>query len=172
MAWPAYTIQDLSIYSGRPEQSYTPFSTTALAQSLLLFKIYTCLKDWPTDPDKADLAKMAVLSMADTLVLGQPYTLVQANPFSSESIGSYSYSKAQKQLAAGLPTGVSWFDLAIQHLGECETGPNGGVITGSINVFENDAKFVEENGRRRVLGPADLIELDVPYFVSSQNPQP
>lgn len=166
MAWPAYSIVDLAANSGRPEASYpSPFSTVAIAQALLLFKLYTCLKDWPTDPTQAELAKFAVLSMADAFVVSQPHALTIGNPFTSESIGSYSYSKAQKQLQAGLPTGLAWFDLAIQQLGVCESGPGGGIASGSLEVFENDGFFhVDSKGHKRLLGPKDIEPVDFPVL--------
>lgn len=171
MAWPAYTIVDLAANSGRPEASYpSPYSTVAIAQALLLFKIYSCLKDWPDDPTKADLAKCAVLEMADAFVISQPNALVLGGPFQSESIGSYSYSLASKRLQAGLPTGLSWFDLAIQQLGICESGPGHGVDSCATEVFENDEFFlVKADGSRRLLGPKDIEPVDFPVFVADPN---
>ncbi len=159
MAWPTYTIADLSSYSGRPEASYpSPYSTTSIAKSLLLFKLYTCLKDWPTDPDEAELAKYAVLSAADMDVLAQPHVVVLSGPFQSENLGSYGYSlkAAQKQLALGMPTGLTWFDEAIQRLSVCESGPGRGVDSDSIKVFEDDGLFLQTaDGKKTLLGPKD-----------------
>lgn len=164
MAFPTYTIADLSTFSGRPEPSYpSPYTeSTALVQALLLFKMATCLTDWPTDPDQAQLAKFAVLELADQFVLSQPYTLINNSPFQSESIGSYSYSKAQKAIKAGTPLGLGWFDLAVGQLGVCELGglTGGGISSGSIGVFEDDATFGvktgDTSGKRYVLGPSQL----------------
>lgn len=171
MAWPTYTIADLALNTGRPEASFVPYANVAISQSLLLFKLYSCLKDWPTDEVEAELAKQAVLSMADAFVVSQPYSVTAGSPFQSETIGSYSYAKSAKQLQAGLPTGLSWFDLAIQQLGICDSGPGRGVSSGSLTVFENDGIFSEDSeGHRTLLGPADFEILDIPTFLSGQDP--
>lgn len=165
MAYPTYTKQDLSDFSGRSTTTYPDYATTsALPQAILLFKIGTCLADFPTDPIGAELAKMAILAMADAIVLSQPHQKVLANPFSSETIGSYSYSKVASAVSSGLPTGISWFDMAIGHLSVCDTA-NGFVSGGAIEVFENDGDFAAGQHADNVefLSPEDIHTHDV-YF--------
>ena len=88
--YPSYQLSDLSSFSGRSAVEYTNegYVATALAQATLLFKLGTCLREWPDDSTKAELAKMAILSMADAIYLAQPFQKILANPFSSETIGS------------------------------------------------------------------------------------
>jgi hypothetical protein len=175
--YPTFTAVDLSDFSGRPEASYTPFATQALKQATLLFKLATCLTSWPTDPDSAELASYAIISIADALVLTQPYQLTHASPFQSESIGSYSYSKMvlryRQSIENGSPVGVTWFDLAVQKLGICELGGlngGGGVASDSIGVFEEDGTFGtkdgDDSGKRYLLGPAQVDNQDDPFLVS------
>lgn len=173
MSWPTYTIADLAVMTGRPEASFTAYANMAIEQSLLLFKLATCLKDWPTDSSEAQLARYAILTMADAFSLAQPNAIALSSPFQSESIGSYSYSKAMKAIQAGTPTGVSWFDMAIQQLGICETGGLGaGIASGSVTVFEKDGFFTtDSDGHKTLLGPCDIEPLNVPpTYISGQDP--
>lgn len=159
-AFPTYTITHLSDFSGRPQAEYTntAYVPQALLQAELLFKLGTCLGEvWPDDPTMAKLSEMAILSMADAIYLVQPFQTVLSNPFSSESIGSYSYSKVAGAVMGGLPTGITWFDLATNKLSVCDL--NAGIpIGGGIELFEWDATFANGvlPGNVRVLSPKDL----------------
>lgn len=160
-AYPAYDIEDLSDFSGRDVTEYvnSGYAATAIEQALLLFRLGTCLSEWPDDLTLAALAKMAVLSMADAIYLVQPFQKVLSNPFSSETIGSYSYSKVAGAVMSGLPTGVTWFDLAISRLSVCDLA-DGIVFGGGIEVFENDGLFTQGNaGNVRFLSPQDINKL-------------
>lgn len=156
MAYPSYTKDDLSDFSGRPSLSYTAYSAQAITQAVLLFKIGTCLADFPQGQD-GELAKMAILSMADSIFLAQKYQEAAASPFNSESIGSYSYSKTAKAVSSGQPTGIMWFDLAVDKLGVCEDLDNI-PFSGGIEVFEHDAQYVHGgiSANARMLSPQDL----------------
>lgn len=177
MAFPTYTVTDLSGFTGRPETSFPlPYTTaSALPQATLLFKLATCLTELPTDPDEAATVRFAILEVANALTLSQPYQLTNASPFSSETIGSYSYSKLAKMVQNGLPTGLGWFDLAVGQLGVCENGAlgNPGIASDSIGVFEDDATFGlkdgDDSGKRYVLGPAQLDnEPEDGFFISTE----
>lgn len=158
--FPVLTVADLAGFSGRDASTYTnvAYAETALIQAELLFKIGTCLgESWPDDPTLAALAKMAITSMADAIYIVQPFQQVLANPFSSETIGSYSYSKVAGAVMGGLPTGITWFDMAIAKLGICDISD--GIPTGGgIEVFENDGLFAggRKDGNIRILSPVDM----------------
>lgn len=163
-AYPDFTVTDLSNFSGRPVEEYSNagYADTAILQAELLFQVATCLGDhWPDDAMQASLAQMAIMAMADAIYLSQPYQNVLANPFSSESIGSYSYSKIAGVIAGGLPTGITWFDLAVSKLGQCDL-VSGITLGGGIEAFEDDGFFVigKHPGNTRVLSPADFNEND------------
>lgn len=123
MPYKTYTREMLADFSGRPLVSFPNgfVTNSAIPQALLLFKMGTCLAS--TDhltPDQQQLVDFAVISMADAIHLSAPYQTVLASPFNSESIGSYSYSRAAQVVSKGLPTGIGWFDLAIQELSVCD----------------------------------------------------
>ena len=151
--FPNYSLVELAGFSGRPAASYklVGYVATALSQAQLLFKLATCLTSWPDDPDDALLASYAVLSVGDGIYLAQQYSKAAASPFQSETIGSYSYTKMAKAVRGGLPTGDTWFDLAVDKLGVCDAKSVG---SSSIPVFENDSPPVElRDGERVVIGP-------------------
>lgn len=155
-SYPQFTSSDLALFSGRGSSAYenAAYVPVAVKQATLLFKLATCLSDFPDDPIRAELAQTAILAMADAIYLSQQYQEVLSNPFSSETIGSYSYSKVAGAVAGGLPTGITWFDLAITQLGVCDLDiPSGG----GIEMFEFDGVFTEgQGGNVRFLGPAEL----------------
>lgn len=152
-AYPTYSASDVAGFSGRPEGLYPPvYTPNAIVQALLLFKLATCLTEWPEDEDMAQLAQFAILSMAENLVLAHEYAGIAASPMQSETIGSYSYSKVSAKVKLGEDTGIAWFDMAVQRLGVCETGDN--VAGAKFNLFAYDMPVViNENGDQFVLGP-------------------
>lgn len=163
MAYPAYSRQMLADFTGRPVASFPePYTTSsAIPQSLLLFKMGTCLAA-PDDlsTDDKQLVDYGVLSMADAIGLASRYTAVKANPFNSESIGSYSYSKAVHAVQNRLDTGVVWFDLAIDKLSICE-GAELDFAQGGIEIFEHDGPVIGgriggQKGNVRFLSPQDI----------------
>ena len=155
--YPVYTANDLAAYSGRDVASYSSYATQAVTQATLLFKLATCLKEFPEDEMSQQIASFAILAMADAIVLVQPYQEVLSNPFTSESIGSYSYSKMASKVSSGLPTGVSWFDTAVFQIGVCDL--NSDVLSGGgIEVFEFDGVFASgiRGNNTRFLSPQDI----------------
>lgn len=153
-AYPNFTVSDLASFSGRDASEYNAYAATAIAQATLLFKLGTCRSEFPDDVIQAELAGTAILAMADAIFLVQPFQKTLSNPFSSESIGSYSYSKLSKAVAGALPTGITWFDLAVSHLGQCDLDiPMGG----GIEIYEHDAVFTPGSGNNtRMLSPRDI----------------
>jgi len=157
MAYKIYTKEDLANFAGRPAVSIPPFWEVAVAQATLLFKIATCLTNPPTDPTEAQLVDMAILSMADSILLAQPYREALASPFTSESIGSYSYGKTAKAVANGQSTGIMWFDMAVDRLGQCDL-EQGIPMGGGIDVFGLGAYTPAGARNYTFLGPEDLNE--------------
>lgn len=160
MAYPTYTATDLATFSGREVATYGNFAAQALLQATLLFKIGTCLADFPA-PDANngidyELAKFGILSMADAIFLVQPFQTVLSSPFSSETIGSYSYSKVSTAVASGIPTGVTWFDIAVGKLSVCDD-LTASIFSGGIEVFEHDGVLVAgaAEGNTRLVSASD-----------------
>lgn len=158
-------IEDLAAFSGQNESIYTDYADTCLSQATLLFELASGLDEYPDagTPD-GDLASNAICEMADALYLRLPFRKVLGSPFSSESIGSYSYSKLAPLVAQGIPTGLGWFDMAITRLGV--EGGTAGLLWGtSIAAFENDADIeLNDLGHREFVGPED-IDRGGPGFV-------
>jgi hypothetical protein len=137
MAYKEYSKQDLADFSGRPVASYTSYAEkSAIPQALLLFKIGTCLAS-PGDlsPVHQELLDMAIVSMADGIYLSQPFMQVKASPFSSETIGSYSYSKVAAAVAAKVETGIEWFDIATSTLSVCDEIGEPTISFGGIDMM-------------------------------------
>lgn len=156
--YPIYNKDDLAAYSGRNVAGYPmPYTDEAIKQATLLFKIATCLNQFPEDQTQADLAGYAIKAMADYAVLNQPYAQAAASPFQSETLGSYSYSKMAGKAASGEKTGVMWFDIAVDQLGQCDK--NDGIMSGGgIEVFEFDGLFTDAlvpGNSARLLSPDD-----------------
>jgi len=163
--FPRFDKKDVSVFSGRHEMAYpSAYTDEALRQSTMLFKMATCLKKFPDDEFEAELARYAILSMAEALILSQPFNAALANPFNSESIGSYSYGKVSGAVLTGIPTGIGWFDSAVAQLGVCDVGGNGAIGGGSaggIETFEHQGVFGPGTGGNvRLYGPADDEYLD------------
>lgn len=140
MTFPTWTVADLAQVTGR-DVSY--FSNTALVdqailQATLLYRVGTNRVDMPGGPDDTmnELVRLGILFMADAIYLAQPYHEILASPFNSETIGSYSYSKAAGAVSQGLPTGVSWFDLAVNMT---SLGRAYDLVFGGIEILELDA---------------------------------
>jgi hypothetical protein len=158
--FPVFTKQDLADFSGRPLADYPPFAESgAIPQAVLLFKLSTGLSEFPDTLDMAQLARFAIEELAEQFVLSQPHREIIAQPFSSETIGSYTYQKAAKVLQAGQPLGLLWFDLAVQRLGVSEDVA--GVFSGSLSLFDRDLEIVyNSEGGKVILGPGDKNQWD------------
>jgi hypothetical protein len=156
MTYPTITKDDLATFSGRNPASYGAYAAQAISQAVLLFKLGTCLANLPEDETLRELAKLGIVSMADNIFLAQRYQEQAAAPFSSESIGSYSYSKSAQAVRKGEDTGVMWFDMAVSQLSVCEAD-NSNFASGGIEFFDHDGIYVQGSGDNlRFLSPKDM----------------
>jgi hypothetical protein len=160
MSFKTYSRQDLADFTGRPLVSFPEgyITNSALPQALLLFKIGTCLADVAQlSPEKQQLVDFGILSMTDAIHLSAPYQTALASPFQSESIGSYSYSRVAQAVQQGLPTGVTWFDLAVGELTVCATFGSDIPMSMGIDVFgRNEGMPQGREGITTYLSPGDL----------------
>lgn len=149
MALASPTVAELATFTGRASNTFGDYAIEALAQATLLFYLATDLVDYPSDSNLAKLAKNGIMALADQLYLSQPYQDALASPYQSESIGSYSYSKAVKAVKKGDATGIMWFDLAVNKLkaGSASIG-----ATGSIEGMEWDGLGTSDSGRAKIIG--------------------
>jgi len=164
------TIATLAGFSGRAEASYSTFATSALTQATLLFTLVTELDAYPTDADDLALAVNAICEMADQIYLAQPYAAVAANPFASETIGSYSYAKLTAAAKAKQTTGLFWWDLAIERLSQADASI---VDSGSVSALDRDSIYTTSDGDRALLGPAELDPVVAGYDINVElSPRP
>lgn len=168
---PVPTVAQLAVFTGRPENTFGPFAAQALTQATLLFGISTTRTELPGTADENQLALNAIMEMADRLYLEQPYATDKARPYTSESTLDYSYTKGSVVAKArdGQPTGLLWWDLAVQELttaGRLITG-SGSIAAGLGGVFE------AEDGSLVILGPDQLDPEPFGADVNAElNPRP
>lgn len=157
----APSVADLAVFTGRPEGGFSAFAAQALAQATLLFRLVTKRVDYPDDADLATLARNAIMQMADRLLLEQPHAVIRASPFSSETIGSYSYSRSTvfQQAKDGNDTGLVWWELALDELSLADRSLLG---YGAVEVYHNDLFIETDNGQLWIFGPGDLDTTDAP----------
>jgi hypothetical protein len=158
--YPTLAAKDVADYSGREADTYLDFIEQAVKQATLLFKIGTCLKSFPDDPGHAELATYGILAMADAIYLAQPYQAVLSNPFNNETIGSYSYSKLTSAISNSLPTGITFFDMALQLLGQCDIEVSE-IESGGIYIFNAGNAVLGTNrvGYSEYLTPVEIQNL-------------
>lgn len=179
------TTQQLSDWSGRPLASFTGYAVSACLQATIMLTTVTELEPGDVATLSSDdqlLLQQGLLAMADYIYLRQAYQQVIASPLMNETVGSYSYAKAQQEVARNAAaleisaerTGVVLYDLAVQMLAKRTRA--GGVFGGSIRVFEKprreDSVFIriDRDGDQLVLvGPGDQNTTDnVPFSISGQ----
>jgi hypothetical protein len=146
------TLIDLADFTGKATTYYGRYVTEALEQASDLFELATALEEMPDPGLNFRLAKRGILSMAEVLYEGQVVRDLRFSPFKSETIGSYTYSLAQAAVLEGIPTGISWFDLAVARL---KTGVST-IGSSKIHVFDRPGDFVTTADDETYLtGPAD-----------------
>lgn len=148
-------IYELETFSGI--SGLSGFAEEALRQATVLLETFTCLEAYPdAGTVDYDIVSNAICDMALALFLSQPHLPARFSPYQSESIGSYSYSRASSLIQQGLPTNVGWFDRALQ-LFACDDDNSVGVYSDAVTIFENDNLYRNtQTNRRVVLGPKDL----------------
>lgn len=167
---PGLTEIDLSRMTGRPLEYFgDPFVYEALLQAGDLFEIATRRTEMPDVTTLAGrTAKRGVLAMAEALYEGNKARDLRFSPFKSETIGSYTYSLAEANVYAGIPTGISWFDLAVSQL-TIDLGT--GVTNSAISAFDRPGDVVEMNGRGVLIGPADKEDfVQGPAYIERSQP--
>lgn len=144
------TLVDLANFTGKDSTYYQRFVVEALIQAGDLFELATGLSELPDSGLSSRLAQRGVLSMAEALYEGQDSRDLRFSPFRSETIGTYTYSLAQNAVAQGIPTGISWFDLAVAQLRVEDS-----IVSDSIRAFDRRGDTAEVNGDKILIGPAD-----------------
>lgn len=159
MALTVPTLQDFADFLTVDVSSLGPADTQALKQAGFLLQVLGGCSDSPTEDPCKSLFDNAIMDMANWMRASLPFVSAVASPFQSETIGSYSYSKAFRNvLLSGMSgnrvdTGVMWFDLAVRN---CACGEESSAVAyGSTHVFEDDGVYISDAGQRWILGPAE-----------------
>lgn len=165
---PIPTVAELAAFKMRPVSFYSEtYALQAMSQAALLLMLRTGISEMPEDEQEATLARYAIMDLGNQIYLESPYDEILAKPFSSESIGSYSYSKSSQAAKNGEATGSMWFDLAISQLSALDGSYD--VNSASISLFERENYYRDESGDRFVLGPSDLHQdEDTYYYVNAE----
>lgn len=159
---PVPFVSEMATFKGKADSFYTDFAEQALLQATLLLSLRTGLTEMPEGESEALLAKYAIMDLANQIYLETPYDQIIAKPFSSESIGSYSYSKSAQSARRGDSTGSMWFDLAVEKLSSLDGDYD--VNSASISMFERNHLYKDAEGNRYVLGPGDYDLRDENYY--------
>lgn len=165
---PVPTVEYLAQFTGRAESTFTAFADEALLQATLLFSIVTNRTEFPDDEDLEALGIRAILEMADRIYLEQPWAANRATPFTSETIGSYSYAKSitAQKARDRQPTGLLWWDLAVDELSLADRSI---VASGSVSNLERASIWTDTtDGQRYVIGPADTDTENTPLYVNAE----
>lgn len=109
------TIDDLLDYMQEDDDDVVgEWGDQLLRQAADLFIVATSVTDEPTDTFSVRMKNNAICSLAHWLLVTNDDRDAQYSPFTSERIGSYSYSKAMQSVTSRQPVGVLWFDTAVQ----------------------------------------------------------
>lgn len=113
------TLEEYEIFVHNEMPEEPEWAEQALIQSTDVMWVATGIEEYPTDPREARIVKNAIMELSRYLLASEEVADRTYNNFSSETIGSYTYSKAQRALVSiqsGIPLGLFWVDLAISML--------------------------------------------------------
>lgn len=128
-----------------------PRGYMALQQATVLMGTTLGLtEDYTGDSDGAQLMKWGILDMAWNLLVSYDNREELYTPYTSERVGSYSYSKIVNATSKGELTGVPFFDQAIAYLTAVLNGGTVGSVK-SENVMHPDGATEAEIEARELL---------------------
>lgn len=159
---PLPTAADLVTFShGETDVFTVDERNQAIDMASVLLWLATDLEHYTGDATVDKIIKWGILDQAWCLLLHTENKTAQASGFSSERIGSYSYSIAQGRIASGQDTGCGWFDTAVKLLlGAAGTGA-GAVWSSTEWVFTEP--FCNDSALPFPL--ADPCEIEHPLWV-------
>jgi hypothetical protein len=154
---PGLTEIDLSNFTGKSPDHYADqFVYEALMQAGDLLELATRLSVLPSaDTLLGRTARRGVLAMAEAIFEGNAHRDLRFSPFKNEVIGSYSYTLAEQSVLAGIPTGVSWFDVAVDRIVDALSQTTA-ISNSSVAAFDRPWDTTALDGRTVLVGPADV----------------
>lgn len=146
-------LSDYELFKG---SAATDYSAMALDQAQLLLYMATGIDTKPTDATALRIYRFGIFAMAEALENSQTTRTIAFSPFRVEEIGSYRYERGRTDVRSGIPTGILWFDMAVEYFNGLADSSLYDMHT-SISLFEveDNLLFTDTSGRKVVLGPAD-----------------
>jgi hypothetical protein len=138
------------------------FAEIVLQQATDLFFIATELEEDPTDETSLRIMNMGITELAYALFVQSEDKAAMYSPFSSERIGSYSYSKVANALMKAEMTGIPMFDLAVQYFRGGADGGDGVITMRAEDVFAQPYLDFEPTNRDALFRHL-LDESSTPY---------
>ena len=138
------------------EQGYSDEDALDLAQGLLMEAIPCLGTIYPAFSEaQRKTIKFAVLEMAKYIKIDYFNFERSTSPFQSETIGSYTYSKAAQSVRNGASTGIPAFDRATSQFAELCNADSGAFYSSSEQVIRPGFDAYRES-RERTHAPAHL----------------
>lgn len=162
------TPEDLAKWKGLESVEELDAPTEAVAQHLrLAAALFILATDLTTVPDPntpiGEIVQAGVLDMAWYIGTSMEDRDAMFSPFSSERIGSYSYSKAARAVSNGDSTGVPFFDLALKYFGRDDEAAAAALFgLSSEHVFSQPYEFT----------PSGSLVAEVASFVDGDDGAP
>ena len=111
------------------------YAELVLQQATDLFHIATSMDEDPTDETALRIMNMGITELAFALFVQSDDKSSMYSAFTSERIGSYSYSKAANAVMKAEATGIPMFDLAVQYFRGGADGGDGIITLRTEDVF-------------------------------------
>ena len=141
MALTPPTIQELETFrnAGAFAAAEVDYVESVMQQATDAIWATTGLEDEPSDPRGQRLLNYAIMQFTLWLMSQDEHRDEINSPYSSERIGSYSYSKMQGALD-GTQTGIFWLDMLFRYLG----------------FFGDDPSLMSWSSSENVMNPSGL----------------
>lgn len=121
------------------------YLTFMLQASADAFWAFTGWSNYPSDERMARITRYALMDLTSWLIAQNEHRDEVNSPFTSERIGSYSYSKMQRA-SQSQDSGIYWLDLLFRLLNTQNDGSNEPWVS-SERVFNPDGLTFEEQNR-------------------------
>lgn len=145
------TVDELTVF--RNEDAFTEdesaYVDLVLQMATDAVWIFTGMDQDPVDTRLARIVHNAIMGLALWLMAQDEDREAINSPFSSERIGSYSYSKMQQAVEQGGNTGIYWLDLLMSALRRFDSPLEGAIMASSEKVFNPEGLTYEQTHRRR-----------------------
>jgi hypothetical protein len=152
------SLDDYAVFCDLEVSDLSTYALPSLEQGVDLMWLATSLTTEPTDAQELRILQRGIMAMAEALEVSKGYRAHTMSPYSSETIGSYSYMKVATAVRAGIPTGLLWFDVAVSHFsGTAEIQNTATALFDRMPYPPAEiGLYYETDGSPLILGPADM----------------